>query len=151
MDTKKVFEETGKIGHEIVRIHYLLDELNQEYLKMMEICPHEIVFKYCDDFPRKMNFDGYYFCPACGKTIKCFDKSQVKESSFKTSKIIPLTNLSIIGSKEVYKLIRNEIYNNMDFYYNPDVSIEEIRIKMEDILNDKQSKFNNYAKIFKKN
>ena len=87
----------------------------------MAICPHEIVFKYTDDHPRKTATDGSYFCPACGKTIRCYHKEQLSETPFNNSRIIPLTDLSLFGTSEVHHIIRNEVYNNMELYYNKDI------------------------------
>ena len=150
MNTKDVFNETGRLGNEINKIHKLLGKINQKCLDIMEICPHEIVFKYNDDHPRKMIIDGSYFCPACAKTIKCIHKSDIKESSFKNSRIIPLTNLSIIRSGDVYHAIRNEVYENMELYYNKSIPNEELSKKMEEILVDKQTKYERPEKVLKK-
>ena len=50
MDTKKVFEGTGKLGNEINRLRKQLEKVNKQCLEMMEICPHEIVFKYTSPY-----------------------------------------------------------------------------------------------------
>ena len=86
METKRVFEETGKLGSEIHRLGKQLERVNKQCLEMMELCHHEIVFKYAYNHPRMLMIDGTYFCPACGKTVKCIQKEQLKESSFKDSR-----------------------------------------------------------------
>jgi len=118
MDTRKVIEETGKLGNEIYRLRKQLEKVNKQCLEMMEICPHEIVFKYNDNHPRMLMIDRTYFCPECGKSIKCIKSDQLKETPFKESQIIPLTNLSLFGTSDVYHAIRNEVYENMDLYYD---------------------------------
>ena len=150
MDTKKVFEETGKIGNEIGRLREKIEDLNVKYLEMTELCPHEIVFKYNDFHPRKMMIDGSYFCPSCGKTIRCFGMDQIYDTPFKDSRIIPLTNLSLLGTPEVHRIIRNEVYDNMNTYYDPIVSIQELSIKMEDILKGHQHEYESPDKVLKK-
>ena len=147
MDTRKIFEETGKLGNEIGKLQTQLEQVNLKCFKMMEMCPHEIVFKYIDNHPRKAMIDGSYFCPACGKSTGLVIKGQT--IPFEKSRVIALTNLSLIGSSDLYHTIRNEVYGNMDFYYNPNISTEELSSKMELILEDKQSKYQsprNYLK-----
>jgi len=139
MDTKKVFEETGKLGNEIARLHKQLDDVNIKILGLMEECPHEIVFKYRDDHPRKVGLVESYYCPACGKNSHFIVAEQ--EQPFKTSRIIPLTNLSLVASSDLYHTIRNEVYMNMDFYYSLETPIEELTSQMESLLEDKQTKY----------
>ena len=105
METRKIFEETGKIGNEIGRLREKIEHLNIKYLEMTKLCPHEIVFKYNDNHPRKMMIDGTYFCPACGKTIRCFGIDQIYDTPFKDSRIILLSNLSLLGTTEVHRII----------------------------------------------
>ena len=139
MDTKKVFDETGKLGNEIGRLHKQLDRVNMKILGLMEECSHEIVFKYSDDHPRKVGLVESYYCPACGKYAHFIVAGQ--EQPFKTSRIIPLTNLSLVASSDLYHTIRNEVYMNMDFYCNPETPIEDLISRMESLLEDKQTKY----------
>ena len=117
---------------------------------MMELCPHELVFKFSDNHPRKALNDASYFCPSCGKAIVFIQEKQLKETEFKTSKIISLTNLSLIGTNDVFSAIRNEVYNNIDLYYNSNVLKEELINKMESLLEDKQSKYKSPELILRK-
>lgn len=150
METRKIFEETGKIGNEIGRLREKIEDLNTKYLEMTELCPHEIVFKYNDNHPRKMIIDGTYFCPACGKAIKCFGMDQIYDTPFKDSRIIPLPNLSLLGTPEVHRMMRNEVYDNMDTYYDPIVSIQELSLKMEEKLVDLQTRYEEPTKGLRK-
>ena len=139
METRKIFEETGKLGNEISRLHKQLDSINMQILGLMEECSHEIVFKYNDDHPRKAVIDGSYYCPACGKYALHVVAGQ--EIPFKSSRIIPLTNLSLVASSDLFHTIRNEVYMNMDFYYDPEIPTEEISSRMESLIEDKQTKY----------
>ena len=149
METKKVFEETGKLGYEIKKLGNLLEKVNKKCFEMMELCPHEIVFKYNDNHSRLFMIDGTYFCPACGKLIKCYIKEHLNETAFKDSRIIPLNNLSLIGTSDVHHTIRNEVYENMDLYYDCNVSTIELSSKMEQKLIDKQCLYESPVKIKK--
>lgn len=141
METNKVFEETSKLENEIKKLEKELEKVNNQLLVNMELCPHEIVFKYTDNCPRKLVIDGTYYCPACGKTIKCFMQDQIMYSAFKNSRIIPLPNLSLIGTSKNHDTLRKEIYSNMDIYYNSDYSVKELSSKMEEKLKDQEYDF----------
>ena len=150
MDTRKIFEETGRLGNEINRLGKQLDKLNKQCFEMMEACPHEIVFKYIDDHPRMLSIDGRYFCPACGKTVKCMKSKDIQNSSFKNSKVVPLTNLSLIGTSELYHTIRNEVYQNIEFYYSQDKPIEELSIRMEDVVKDQEARKEDIVQVLRR-
>ena len=150
METRKVFEITGKLGNEIIKEKEKLNQLNTKCLELMDLCSHEIVFKYNDNHPRLMTIDGNYFCPACGKTVKCIYKEQLMSSPFNNSRIIPLTNLSLLGTKEVYSRIRHEVYNNIDIYYNSEIDSIELSNKMEEKLANLEIKYNDPNVTLKK-
>lgn len=150
METKKVFEETGKLGNEINMIKKQLEKVNKQCFEMMELCPHEIVFKYTDNYPKMLMTDGTYFCPACGKSIKCRSAEDIKDSAFKNSRVIPLNNLSLFGTSEVYHAIRNEVYQNMKLYYNLDIPIEKLSSRMEELLKNKEQRYENPVKMLRK-
>ena len=77
METKKIFEETEKLENKLKKLNEEIKVVNFGFLKMMEACPHEIVFKLTDNHPRKMMIDGKYFCPACGKALRIINKEQI--------------------------------------------------------------------------
>ena len=147
METRKVFDETIKIDKEVTKTKKYLNMLNNKTNMLKEECSHEIVFKYNDNHPRKMIIDGNYFCPACGKTIRCIHNNDIKESRFKKSRIIPLSNISLLGTKEVYYLIRKEVFENMNYYYNKNIDIEDLSNRMENILIDFQYDYNKGFRI----
>lgn len=140
METKEIFEETGKLGNEIARLHRELDIINLKCLKMMEICSHEIVFNFHDNQPRKKAADGYYFCPACGKLI--IPSKSIKDTDFINSKIIPLDNLTLLCNKETLQTIRINTYLNMDLYYDPNTDIKELSETMEELLENNEYDYN---------
>ena len=142
METKKIFEETAKLHKEINRLNKKIKKYQLQCLKMRNLCPHEIVFKYSDNYPRKMMKDGSYFCPACGKNITFVHQDQLKNSVFKNSKVIPLTDLSLLATDMLYYTIREEVYLNRAFYYNSDISIEELSKKMITILKNQECDYN---------
>ena len=150
MNTEEIFTETGRLGNKIKEHHRALDLINERCFKLMDICPHELVFKYNDKKPRKMIMDGYYFCPACGRTIQLINKEDIKISPYKNSRIINLSNLSLTGIKETYSKIRHEVYYNMDFYYNNETTDYEIQDKMEKVLKDKEKENKPKSFVLKK-
>ncbi len=150
METKKVFEETAKIGNEVKKMKEYYNKLSNRAKKLKDECSHEIVFKYNDNHPRKMYIDGNYFCPACGKTITCINFEDIRKSFFKNSRIIPLLDLSLIATKETYSAIRKEVYENMDYYYNTDNDIEDLSIRMEIVLQDLEYDYHKERNSFTK-
>jgi hypothetical protein len=150
MNTKEAFYKSALLGEKIKeeekKVRLLVDQMEE----IMNDCPHEIVFKYTDNHPRKMCIDGKYFCPACAKTIQCIHEEDRLETPFKNSRVIPLTNLSLEGSKEVYFTIRNEVFEHMKFYYNPNNCDEALILRMESLLEDKQTDYSNPAKLLEK-
>ena len=150
MKTKDVFDETIKLEDELIKIQERINLLNIKRENIMKLCQHEIVFKYNDNFPKKKIIDGNYICPACGKLINCIRKEQIEKSDFKNSRVISLVNLSLIGTKEVHSIIKNEVSNNMDFYYNKEISDEELSSKMKLLLQDKQCEYNSSQMVLRK-
>ena len=150
METKMIFEKTSKLGNEINELKKHLERNNNKCLEMMEICPHEIVFKYNDNYPKKLIIDGSYFCPACGKTIRCIQEDEIKNTVFKDSRIIPLSNLSLFGTTNLYHTIRNEVYKNMNLYYHSDLSNEELSNRMEEVIKDQEIKDKKANKVLRK-
>jgi len=138
MDRKKVFHLTDKLGNEIIRLQNKLKKVNKRCFEIMEICPHEIVFKYTNNYQKK------FFCPACCKSI---NQEQLQESSFNDSRIIPLTNLSLNDYNIINYMIRNEVYQNMELYYSLIIPPEKLANKMEEALENKQKI---YVKTLKK-
>ena len=150
METYKIFEKTGSLGNEIKRLQNELEIINLQCLHMMKICPHEIVFKYVDNYPKKLVIDGTYFCPACGKTIQCIQEKELENTSFKNSRIVPLTNLSLLRSGKLYYTIRNEVYKNFDLYYDLDTPVEELSSKMEEVLKNQEQRYNSPVRVLRK-
>ena len=151
MNTKDIFDKMTILDKESKRIQELKNNLDKKYQELINNCSHDIVFKYTDDYPRKMKFDGTYLCPACGKTIKCINKDQLKKTSFKDSRVVPLINLSLICSKEIYKTIREEVQDNMDLYYDYIIPTEELSSKMENKLIEKENNYESPVLILKRN
>ena len=150
MNTRETFEEKERLKVEIDKTKELLRALNNESLRIMDKCPHEIVFKYTDNYPRKMVTDGTYLCPACGKTIRCSHEDVLEKSDFKESRVIPLTNLSLFGSNEVCDAIEEEVRKNMDIYYDYIIPTEDLSSMMEAVLEDKQNRYEEPEKVLKR-
>lgn len=150
MDTRKIFVRKSKLEDELTRLNEEIEQVNYQLSGLTEICNHEIVFKYTSNHPRKIGIADSYYCPACCKTIKCIRKNQIEETAFKESKIIPLTNLSLVGTSEVHDTIRNEVHRNFDYYYNQDTPVELLSASMEGKLTDLQTKYEIPTHIFVK-
>ena len=150
MDIKKIFEETEKIGEKQNKLRERIYQLNQCLDAIAAQCSHEIVFKYTDKNPRKNFFKESYFCPACASTVHCFYKNELFETEFKSSRVIPLTDLSLKDSNKVNEAIRNEVYGNLDYYYDRNVPIKELSSNMEEKLVDLQTRYEEPVKGLRK-
>ena len=150
MKTIDIFNKSSKIEEKRRELEGQLNQLETDQIILGELCPHEIVFKYTDNFPRMLNIDGTYYCPACGKSIRVLHKKDFMDSPFKKSRIIPLTNLSLMGTNEVYTTIKQEVVSNIQDYYDPEMPVEELEYRMEMVLEDKQIKYKGDGKVLKK-
>ncbi len=149
MKTKKVFEEVSRLGKELKIEEEKIEMINSKLLRLTCECQHEIIFKYRDNHPRKLMVDGNYYCPACGRTIMCIRKEQLRDTCFSESRIIPLTNLSLFGTKDTLSTIKEEVLGNFDFYYDKNKSKEELSSKMESILKEKENRYENPTILMK--
>lgn len=150
MEIKEIFEETGKIGIEQNRLREKICQLNQCLGEIASQCSHDIVFKYTDNHPRKNIFKETYFCPACTDIVHCYWKDELFQTEFKNARVIPLANLSLLESNKVHNVIRNEVYENLDYYYNRNISTEELSSNMEEKLVDLQTRYEEPAKGLRK-
>ena len=150
MTTEEIFDSVGKLSNEIIRLHKEIDGLNKKIQEVTALCPHDIVFKYNNYHPKLMPIEGEYFCPACGKTIRCYKKNQLKESIYANSRIIPIKHLSLLGTSEVHFIIQNEVFNNMNIYYDKNLETEVLSLRMEELLKDHQYEYKSPAKVLKK-
>ena len=149
MNISQIIKKSAELEKEKNRLKDKLQKINIDCYRLMEECSHELVFRYNDNHPRKMIIDGNYYCPICGKNVELIFKNQYLDTCFKKSKIIYLDNLSLIGDSKTLLKIKEEVLNNIDFYYNSK-DINEIRNKMEDSLKDFQYDSHLKRKIFKK-
>jgi hypothetical protein len=150
MKTEEIFEKINKLEHEISELQDEIEIKENQTCMVMDSCPHEIVFKYRDDHPRIHSLDGQYYCPACQKVIMCYEYAKFEDSTFKNSRVIPLTNLSLLGTKEVCDVMREDVINNMELYYDSNVSTEELSYRMEELLKDKQSIYGSHENVLRR-
>lgn len=141
MNTKEIFEETGRLGNKVTKLHQELNEINNKYLELMDSCPHEFFLKIQDDHPRKLISYGTCFCPACGKLISIQSLEQLKGRPFNKSRVVFLDNLSLITDKETLQAIRVEVYNHFDFYYNNGNEDKLLVNRLEKVLKSKEHKY----------
>ena len=147
METIQIINQRKQIEEEKIRLEKKLKNLNEQLDKLSNECSHDIVFKYIDNEPRKMSIDGIYYCPACGKKEELIFKNQYLSSCFKNSKIISLTDLSLVGDKDTLMKIRDEVLDNLDYYYKNN-NLYDLRNTMEGKLKDYQYKKEKKSKLF---
>ena len=129
MNYQESFQKRGEIDSKKIKLLKEIEGLNQEQKLLFQECKHEIVFQLHDNFPRKKATNVTYFCPACGLIQNSFHVN-----TFQNSRIISLSHLSLIGTIEVLQKIREEVFQNMDFYYRSNMKKEILSEKMEEVL-----------------
>ena len=107
-------------------------------------------FKKKKNYPRKEEIGGKLFCPACKLVIECAKKGQIEQTKFGRARIIPLLNLSLRNGNNVKNAIREEVYSNLDVYYNSKVSTEALSSKMEDAIAEHHFDYLNPNKVLRK-
>ena len=107
---QKLFEitETQSINLDQNEIESQLKDIDERSVVMRALCPHELVFRYTDKHPRMLIIDGNYYCPACGKTIRCMEEG-LPNTRFNNSRVISLPNLTLLGTKKVHQIITLKI------------------------------------------
>ncbi len=150
MEEREILEKSIELDNKTEKIKKEIEKINIEYRGLKDSCKHKIVFRLKDNHPRKVNIDGTYFCPACGQNIEFFFKNEYKYSCFKDSKVVLLDNLSLICDRNTLLKIKNEVLNNYDFYYNCK-EINELRVRMEDVLKDSQNVYKKEHILSKRN
>ena len=150
MKTGEVFELTTQIDDKIFQAEEAIRNLKSKYRRIHKMCPHELVFKYKDNYPKRMDYDGNYYCPACGKTIKCREEEQLFSTDFCDSRVIDLTNLSLFGSSRVLFNIKKTVRDNMDLFYDTDIKDEVLSCLMTEVLIDYESDYYDHSKVYAK-
>jgi len=147
METIQIINQRKQLENEKIKLEQKIKSMNEELNILSQECKHDIVFKYNDKQPRKIVIDGYYYCPACGKVEEFIFKNQYLSSCFKNSKIISLTDLSLVGDKDTLMKIRDEVLDNLDYYYKNN-NLYDLRNTMEGKLKDYQYKKEKKSKLF---
>ncbi len=106
----------------------------EEEIIDMRVCPHELVFKYNNNHSRINEIDGNYYCPMCRKSIGTHSMDFFYTSDFKDSRIIKLDNISLEGNSTNLSLLRQEVFDNYEFYYGSSCTDDELASRMENAL-----------------
>ena len=150
MELKSYYDEMDAIENQMFETRKKLEELIDLYSDTRKKCTHDIIFKFKDNYPRKQPIDGCYYCPSCRLVIECAAKGQIEQTKFKNARMIPLLILSLRNGSNVHNAIRQEVYSNLDYYYNPNSEIEEMSEKMEGVLLEHHFDYLNPNKVLKK-
>lgn len=150
MDKKEVFKKTSDLSIDIRKKREELNELVEKIGDIQENCDHSLSFKLNNDTPRMLVIDGFYYCPACGKSYEVIDHEDLQYTQFAKSKVVDLTELSLLPNDTVYSEIRNEVYENYDFYYGANTSIEDMKTKMVETMRPRDLPFQKQKDILKR-
>ena len=147
--TKDIFAQSEQLQEKKWELEKLKRAIKQQQAEMEYACPHEIVFKFNNNRPRKKPIDGYYYCPACGKKLLFYTAEAFQYSVFKESQVIPL-NLSLNNDEETLNAISWEVSKNADLYYSSILTTEEMSARMEAKIADEEYDYNKPLEYRKK-
>lgn len=117
MDTKTVIRANQNIRAARQKQLALLQKINDYAKEIMSACPHEIVVQMRDNHPRKMLIDGSFYCPACDRILVDTTISSIGVVKlFGHSKLLQLTELSLINNDKTLDMIKKEIIEHYDEY-----------------------------------
>ena len=150
MDKKEVFKKTSDLSIDIRKKREELNELVEKIGDIQDKCDHSLSFKLNNDTPRMLVIDGFYYCPACGKKEEIIDREDLRYSCFKDSKVVDLTELSLLPNDTVLGEIRHEVYNNLDFYYGADTPDEELKTMMVETMRPRNMPFEKQKDILRR-
>ena len=137
-----IFRRRQELENQKEELNHAYREVKAEEQELMNECSHDIVFQFHDNAPRKMLLEGTFYCPVCGFIQQISTKEEFKKSNIQDSRIIPLTNLSLVGNPETLEKIREEVWNKIEYYYNPNISIQELSNTMMNQLQEYQVDLN---------
>ena len=116
-----------------------LKELSDIRKELQDRCEHDIVFKLYDNAPRKIGTIYNCYCPICRKTIVLHMYETLENSPFEKSKIINLNGLHILNDadyEEVFSIIQKETFDNYNYYYNKELTEEELSKSMSNAIKE---------------
>ncbi len=101
-------------------------KLIREKMKLQYKCPHTIIIEATDKKPHKVGPISTYVCPICEKIGHIHHNQDIEKTPFANSKIINLTSLNCEEYVNFFTIVTEEILSNYDYYYNPNISLEEL-------------------------
>ena len=120
------YNARNEINKERKELKKQLQATENNLANLQTECSHKIVLAFDDYMPHKIGRIIECFCPACGKREDIYPSHEIEKSSFKNSKLIDLTKLSISTFNEYFFNIMEHIFSNYEICYNDDISENEI-------------------------
>ena len=127
--SKEIIEKRQELNKRIAELIEERDKLD---------CPHKLVFEFCDCNPGKEP-ELDYFCPAC-----CRHMTKDEAYSRKDSRVITLISPIVRGFMD-YNSMSEIVAESSEFYYNPAINAEKIRLSMQEAL-DNRTRARNLSK-----
>ncbi len=116
MYTKTVIRANQNIRESRRKQLILLQVIDDYAAEVMDACPHELVVLFRDTHPKPVFVDGSVYCPACDKLITNTIATTKVVNLFGHSKVLPLTELSLINNNETLDAIKKEVIEHYDEY-----------------------------------
>ena len=138
---KEIYDLRKEVESDINYLNIKINTLKEKEETLQKICNHSIVFSMADTSQYK-NTDAkveLLICPACGKTIKSFNKD-INDISFVKSEIIKLDDIDLADKPNAISTIEDETLKNYDYYYDTNIKKEFKAISMKNAISDKVKK-----------
>lgn len=144
-----IYNERRKFIKTRIELEKKLENIIKNTNDLQNECSHNIVLELDDQKPHKVGKITTCFCPACGKSEDIYRGHKIENSSFKNSKLIDLTKISIYEFINNSLTIIEHIFNNYEKYYNKDIIESEIAESLLSLI-ETQNKSENKPKTYKK-
>ena len=149
MNNKEINETLKRINEKELELRKEIQNLSEERIDLQSKCPHTIIIQASNHKPHKLGPIHTCFCPICEKLEKIYLTHEIDKTQFTGSKIINLTRLNYEDYKQFFTTIKNEILQNYSYYYNEDISIDELTQSIIKRLNNSK-KYRSSKKLLTK-
>lgn len=119
MNTKKVIEVNRNIREARDKEITYLKTISEYMQEIMNACPHELVVRLRSSHHRKMLAGSSYYCPACDMMyFNLPDYQGLVQTQFSHSKVLDLSQLTLLTDKDTLDTIKDEVLKDYDGYLN---------------------------------
>lgn len=138
-----IIEEKKRIHEKRIQLRNEQKKLNKEEIKLQSDCSHELVFKFNNNEIYKIGNVYTCFCPICSKMQEIHNYKKLEDTVFKRSNIIEVNSHKSAYEFDYIDFIEEEVLSNIDYYYNLDTTLDEMKDTISNKINNDNSKKHN--------